>query len=331
MKLSILPFLLAMGAAQDNVNVDSLVELADEAASFLMDSPSATMSDEKPTVELNVEVDIDCGVDIKDMSLKALGFSSKAIQRTYNRLHQDLDDGGIYLADLHFDHVIKKRLSSRRRKTRDWPWSHRALWFCCFVPQCIPDDDTTATNILGDSGADLKAWELELAATFQQSDFPALQKVDKCSISVQVVPDKKPRDGQMEVDVDCGIDVEKMTLTDLAMASQALAKTYQKVYGEELKDVHFDHFAKHSTKLDDLERRRRWIPWRQWAAYFVTWPPLYNADDDWTLSADALLPQWETELAFELATHAKDHPIFSKVKRCEIVLQIDTEDLATDE
>ena len=85
---------------------------------FLLFSSSALIADEhqqnhKHTTDeaqLTLDIEVECnGVDWDNLGLQALSFSAKALEETYNQVHESMDGGDVFLVGSHFKHVIHKK------------------------------------------------------------------------------------------------------------------------------------------------------------------------------------------------------------------------------
>lgn len=169
------------------------------------DEPSAKRLG-APLDDMPVELSVDCkGIKESELSMKALGYSTYALQEAYNQVHLKTDGGDAHLSGLHFDHVEHhtagalggvstelKNVNSKKKKPpskTDKPSTYLYIggWGCRLCP---PDDD--AMLGLGDSGAALSAWENAFTAALQESPFPEFKEVQKCDINMHPVKSSSP-------------------------------------------------------------------------------------------------------------------------------------------
>ena len=287
----------------------------------------ASVQDEEEETDTPVAVLATCdGVDFSKLSIKADGFSAKVLRNSYNKVHEETDNGDSYLTDLHFDHASKKR-----ENTLGWySWgSYYGGWHCNLCP---PDDDGTASMVSG-SGSALRAWEAEFAAGLVRSKHEEFGKVKTCEIKIMPKPaylatlaaeasvqdEEEETDTPVAVLATCdGVDFSKLSIKADGFSAKVLRNSYNKVHEETdngdsyLTDLHFDHASK---------KRENTLGWYSWGSYYGGWHcNLCPPDDDGTASmvsgSGSALRAWEAEFAAGLVS--SKHEEFAKVKTCEI-------------
>jgi hypothetical protein len=302
-----------------------------------------------------VEIDIDCkGVHFDKLSLKALGYSSLALQESYNKVHNETDNGDGFLVHTHFDHVSKKTDIAEGElgmlgKYR--PTVYIGGWGCNFCPE----DDDSSFLMVGDSGVALHAWESELTSAFVASPHKELAKAKSCKILAKVRPEamvesgveaaivsKKPKkhseeDALFKVDIgiDCkGVHFDKLSLKALGFSSTALQESYNTVHEETdngdsfLVGTHFDHVSKKADAsglrgmLDVAEGELGMLGKYRPTVYIGGWGCNFCPEDDDSSflmvgGSGVALRAWES--AFATALKESPHKELAKAKSCKIL------------
>jgi hypothetical protein len=299
-----------------------------------------------------VEIDIDCkGVHFDKLSLKALGYSSKALQDSYNKVHKETDNADGFLVHTHFDHVSKKTHVAEGElgmlgKYR--PTVYIGGWGCNFCPE----DDDSSFLMVGDSGVALHAWESELTSAFVASPHKELAKAKSCKIKAKVRPEAMVESGietalvskkhseedaifKVEIDIDCkGIHFDKLSLKALGFSSTALQESYNTVHEETdngdsfLVGTHFDHGPKKTDAsglrgmLDVAEGELGMLGKYRPTVYIGGWGCNFCPEDDDSSflmvgGSGVALHAWES--AFATALKESPHKELSKAKSCKIL------------
>jgi len=182
------------------------------SSSFLADDQQPHHKHSADEAQLKVAIEVECdGIDWDQLGLRALAFSSKALEDTYNDVHETMDGGDVFLVGSRFNHVIYKQkdhpghiltlssvspqveLSSidvgagdttlQKKKTpKPTPvlpntpggGGYSGGWGCYLCP---PD-------MLMDTASDMRAWQSAFAAALQASAHKELSKATDCRISL---------------------------------------------------------------------------------------------------------------------------------------------------
>ena len=146
--------------------------------------------EEDDVVQMSVEIDAGCdGIDYHKLTIEALGFASKALQETYNKVHQDLDGGDSFLSKTHFDHAFKKKgkrpLVAEELGEMDedelGSWTkYWGSWMGNWGCRLCPDD----AAVLGAGGIAVRAWEAEFTATLASSKHKEFSQAKNCNIDI---------------------------------------------------------------------------------------------------------------------------------------------------
>ena len=291
------------------------------------------VEDEDDDTETPVVIEVTCdGDDFSKLSIKADGFSAQILQNTYNKVHEDTDNGDSYITGLHFDHASKKKHGGVSL-TSKYAGSFYGGWHCNLCP---PDDDGAAGMVTG-SGAALRAWEAEFAGGLVGSKHEEFSSVKTCEIKIMPKPtylaadveelgEEDTTDTPVAIKAECtGIDFSKLSIKAIGYAAMALLKTYNSVHEETdngdsfLTDVHFDHASKKKRTVSGVRGTVLASVYDGW--FYGGWHcNLCPPDDDATVGivsgSGAALRAWEAEFVeMLLESH---HEEFASVKTCEI-------------
>lgn len=163
---------------------------------------SCQISLHDPPAEETVVVGVDIGVkcanmDMMSLGVKARGFSSRALEDSYNKVQEVFNSSGDnFLVGVYFD-------STHSMKKASLKWNGTWNWGCRLCPNdddittlsdtalvggyvgqfgcniCHPDDDKLFTN-----EAALHAWEAEYTALLLESSFHEFSNVKNCKIDI---------------------------------------------------------------------------------------------------------------------------------------------------
>ena len=135
---------------------------------------------------MNVNMDVTCaGVDVEALGLSGLAFVGKALEKSYNQVQQELDDGDSFLVSTHFEDIEHHKKSATGDTLGDGYSSYRYVggWGCNWCGG-MDDDDTWREFDLGDSGNALRAWEMAFTAALIESPHKELKKAKSCDIII---------------------------------------------------------------------------------------------------------------------------------------------------
>jgi len=228
---------------------------------------TASAIEDPDVVEETVQISSGCrGVKWGKLTPAEEAYNTKALQDTYNEVHQITDGGDNFLEDVHLvgavdDENDPEYLGGRRRK-------HSGGHGC---RHCDNDDDQASSVLLGRNHPVLKAWANQYQARLLEG--PAVfQNAKGCKISMKAAGEGEEEldtfeDVVMEtvtIDVRCrGIKWNKATPTEEAYASKALQDTYNEVHqitddGDNfLENVHVEGAVDDENDPEYLGGRRR--------------------------------------------------------------------------
>ncbi|GAX18799.1 hypothetical protein FisN_26Hh099 [Fistulifera solaris] len=150
--------------------------------------------EEDETVE-HVEIGVKCdNADFASLGAKASGFSSRALEDSYNKVHELLKGGDSFLAGVHFDGAHSPKKAALK-------WNGTWNYGCRLCPN---DDDTLGdasavggyvgelgcalcapdnSNLRGDDTV-VRAWEAEYTAALLESQYAEFNNVKNCKIDI---------------------------------------------------------------------------------------------------------------------------------------------------
>jgi hypothetical protein len=133
----------------------------------------------------NADIQVDCGksVDMKSLTVAQGTVLARAIQHTYNTVHGKNPDDDSFLESVVYSAAVKAQYDDVQSPSgltrRRYPGNLGLMHICRLCPK---DDDLNYGVAV--SGANLMAWQAELAAALRQSNVIAFRKIQKCTIMV---------------------------------------------------------------------------------------------------------------------------------------------------
>jgi hypothetical protein len=158
---------------------------------------AAVTADNDGMYVMDIEVDFYCkDMDVGKLSISGKTFLAKAVEESFNSVHQKLDQGDITLTGSHYIGVKKvpvrddnnsmmirgQQEGVGKYKKPTLPDVRVMTSYGCRL--CRDDD----MQILS-GGASMKMWESELAAFLVESGKPAFANVHSCDITVHAADD----------------------------------------------------------------------------------------------------------------------------------------------